>query len=67
LTTSLRGLSFFFNAHNDVFEEIAKFGLRECCWAEILKNSTGEEETSVETALPRQTPAARSSKQPEVT
>ena len=31
-------LSFFFNAHNDFFEEIAKFRAARILWADIMKN-----------------------------
>jgi len=31
-------LSFFFNAHNDFFEEIAKFRAARKIWAEVMKN-----------------------------
>jgi len=34
-------LSFFFNAHNDVFEEIAKYRAARVLWAEILRNKYG--------------------------
>jgi methylmalonyl-CoA mutase N-terminal domain/subunit len=34
-------LSFFFNAHNDVFEEIAKYRAARSLWAETLRNKYG--------------------------
>ncbi len=34
-------LSFFFNAHNDVFEEIAKYRAARVLWAERLRNDFG--------------------------
>jgi methylmalonyl-CoA mutase N-terminal domain/subunit len=34
-------LSFFFNAHNDVFEEIAKYRAARVIWAETLRNKYG--------------------------
>ncbi len=34
-------LSFFFNAHNDVFEEIAKYRAARVLWAETLRNKYG--------------------------
>lgn len=34
-------LSFFFNAHNDFFEEIAKFRAARKIWAEVMKNRFG--------------------------
>jgi methylmalonyl-CoA mutase N-terminal domain/subunit len=34
-------LSFFFNAHNDVFEEIAKYRAARVLWAEALRNRYG--------------------------
>jgi len=37
-------LSFFFNAHNDFFEEIAKFRAARKIWAEVMKNRFGAQE-----------------------
>jgi methylmalonyl-CoA mutase N-terminal domain/subunit len=34
-------LSFFFNAHNDLFEELAKYRAARVLWAETLRNSYG--------------------------
>ena len=34
-----RRLSFFFNAHNDLFEEVAKFRAARRMWANIMKNA----------------------------
>jgi methylmalonyl-CoA mutase N-terminal domain/subunit len=34
-------LSFFFNAHNDVFEEIAKYRAARVVWADALRNKYG--------------------------
>ncbi len=34
-------LSFFFNSHNDVFEEIAKYSAARVLWAETLRNKYG--------------------------
>ena len=34
-------LSFFFNAHNDIFEEIAKYRAARVLWAEMLRNKYG--------------------------
>jgi methylmalonyl-CoA mutase N-terminal domain/subunit len=34
-------LSFFFNAHNDVFEEIAKYRAARVLWAETMRNRYG--------------------------
>src|SRR5947209_6680283 len=34
-------LSFFFNAHNDVFEELAKYRAARVLWAEVLRNKYG--------------------------
>src|SRR6266436_4840173 len=34
-------LSFFFNSHNDVFEEIAKYRAARVLWAETLRNKYG--------------------------
>jgi methylmalonyl-CoA mutase N-terminal domain/subunit len=36
-------LSFFFNAHNDVFEEIAKYRAARLLWAETLRDKYGAE------------------------
>ncbi len=32
-----RGLSFFFNAHNDFFEEVAKYRAARKIWARVMK------------------------------
>jgi methylmalonyl-CoA mutase N-terminal domain/subunit len=34
-------LSFFFNAHNDVFEEVAKYRAARVLWAEAMRNDFG--------------------------
>jgi methylmalonyl-CoA mutase N-terminal domain/subunit len=34
-------LSFFFNSHNDIFEEIAKYRAARALWAETLRNKYG--------------------------
>src|SRR5262249_28750333 len=34
-------LSFFFNAHNDIFEELAKYRAARVIWAETLRNKYG--------------------------
>jgi methylmalonyl-CoA mutase N-terminal domain/subunit len=34
-------LSFFFNAHNDLFEEIAKYRAARLLWADVLRNKYG--------------------------
>jgi methylmalonyl-CoA mutase N-terminal domain/subunit len=39
-------LSFFFNAHNDVFEEIAKYRAARVLWAEALRNKYGAKKES---------------------
>jgi methylmalonyl-CoA mutase N-terminal domain/subunit len=39
-------LSFFFNAHNDIFEEIAKYRAARVLWAEILRNKYGAHKES---------------------
>src|SRR5438876_1204427 len=39
-------LSFFFNAHNDVFEEIAKYRAARVVWAEALRNKYGARKSS---------------------
>ncbi len=35
------GLSFFFNAHNDIFEEVAKYRAARRLWAKIMKDRFG--------------------------
>ena len=37
-------LSFFFNAHNDVFEEIAKYRAARVLWAEALRHKYGAQQ-----------------------
>jgi methylmalonyl-CoA mutase N-terminal domain/subunit len=39
-------LSFFFNAHNDVFEELAKYRAARVLWAEALRNRYGARKES---------------------
>src|SRR5262245_29089291 len=39
-------LSFFFNAHNDVFEEIAKYRAARVLWAEMMRNKYGAQKES---------------------
>jgi methylmalonyl-CoA mutase, N-terminal domain len=39
-------LSFFFNAHNDVFEELAKYRAARVLWAETLRNKYGAKKES---------------------
>jgi methylmalonyl-CoA mutase N-terminal domain/subunit len=34
-------LSFFFNAHNDLFEEVAKYRAARALWAELMRNHFG--------------------------
>jgi methylmalonyl-CoA mutase N-terminal domain/subunit len=34
-------LSFFFNAHNDVFEELAKYRAARAIWADVMRNKYG--------------------------
>ncbi len=47
-------LSFFFNAHNDFFEEIAKYRAARKIWAYVMRDRYGREERAQpETALPR--------------
>jgi methylmalonyl-CoA mutase, N-terminal domain len=36
-----RRLSFFFNAHNDLFEEVAKYRAARALWADVLRNRFG--------------------------
>ena len=44
-------LSFFFNAHNDVFEEIAKYRAARKIWAQVMRERFGAQESTV-LALP---------------
>ena len=47
-------LSFFFNAHNDIFEELAKYRAARVLWAEALRHKYGARKRSlVEAAFPR--------------
>ena len=46
-------LSFFFNSHNDFFEEIAKFRAARKIWADVMRDRYGApDERSLEAALP---------------
>lgn len=40
-------LSFFFNAHNNLFEEVAKFRAARCMWATIMKNLGATDEKAM--------------------
>ena len=47
-------LSFFFNAHNDVFVEVAKFRAARRIWATLMRERFGaRDERSLDAALPR--------------
>ncbi len=61
-------LSFFFNAHNDVFEEIAKYRAARVLWAETLRQKYGaQKETSWKLRFHAQTAGCSlQDKQPEV-
>jgi len=61
-------LSYFFNAHNDVFEEIAKYRAARHIWAETLRNKYGaKNETSWKLRFHAQTAGCSlQDKQPEV-
>src|SRR3954464_5108118 len=61
-------LSFFFNAHNDVFEEIAKYRAARVLWAETLRHKYGaRKETSWKLRFHAQTAGCSlQDKQPEV-
>jgi methylmalonyl-CoA mutase, N-terminal domain len=37
-------LSFFFNAHNDLFEEVAKYRAARSLWADVMRNRYGAKE-----------------------
>src|ERR1043166_6815041 len=39
-------LSFFFNAHNDIFEELAKYRAARVLWAEMVRNKYGARKES---------------------
>jgi methylmalonyl-CoA mutase N-terminal domain/subunit len=41
-----RGLSFFFNAHSDFFEEIAKYRAARRIWARVMRDRFGAPRTS---------------------
>src|SRR6202012_4151314 len=61
-------LSFFFNAHNDIFEEIAKYRAARVLWAELLRHKYGaKKETSWKLRFHAQTAGCSlQDKQPEV-
>ncbi len=61
-------LSFFFNAHNDIFEEIAKYRAARVLWAETLRNKYGaKKENSWKLRFHAQTAGCSlQDKQPEV-
>jgi len=61
-------LSFFFNAHNDVFEEIAKYRAARLLWAETLRNKYGaRKESSLKLRFHAQTAGCSlQDKQPQV-
>lgn len=61
-------LSFFFNAHNDMFEEIAKYRAARALWADLLRNEYGaSKETSWKLRFHAQTAGCSlQDKQPEV-
>src|SRR5438874_1424818 len=61
-------LSFFFNAHNDLFEEVAKYRAARVLWAEALRNKYGaKKETSWKLRFHAQTAGCSlQDKQPQV-
>ena len=61
-------LSFFFNAHNDVFEELAKYRAARVLWAEAMRNKYGaKKEASWKLRFHAQTAGCSlQDKQPEV-
>ncbi len=61
-------LSFFFNAHNDIFEEIAKYRAARVLWAEVLRHKYGaHQENSWKLRFHAQTAGCSlQDKQPEV-
>src|SRR5438067_2256109 len=61
-------LSFFFNAHNDVFEEIAKYRAARVIWADVVRNEyQAKKESSLKLRFHAQTAGCSlQDKQPEV-
>jgi len=61
-------LSFFFNAHNDLFEEIAKYRAARSLWADLMRNRYGaREESSLKLRFHAQTAGCTlQDRQPEV-
>lgn len=61
-------LSFFFNAHNDLFEEVAKYRAARALWADLMKNRYGaREESSLKLRFHAQTAGCSlQDRQPEV-
>ena len=61
-------LSFFFNAHNDLFEEVAKYRASRALWADAMRNRYGaKDETSWKLRFHAQTAGCSlQDKQPEV-
>ncbi len=61
-------LSFFFNAHNDLFEEIAKYRAARSLWADLMRNRYGaREESSLKLRFHAQTAGCSlQDRQPEV-
>jgi methylmalonyl-CoA mutase N-terminal domain/subunit len=61
-------LSFFFNAHNDIFEELAKYRAARVLWADTMRNRYGaQKETSWKLRFHAQTAGCSlQDKQPEV-
>src|SRR5690349_19118039 len=61
-------LSFFFNAHNDIFEELAKYRAARVIWADLLRNKYGaKKENSWKLRFHAQTAGCSlQDKQPEV-
>src|SRR4029077_5895144 len=61
-------LSFFFNAHNDIFEELAKYRAARVLWADIVRNKYGaKKEASWKLRFHAQTAGCSlQDKQPEV-
>jgi len=61
-------LSFFFNAHNDLFEEVAKYRAARSLWADLLRNRYGaREESSLKLRFHAQTAGCSlQDRQPEV-
>jgi len=48
VAATARRMSFFFNGHNDLFEEVAKFRAARRMWADIVRNQFGVEDAQAQ-------------------